>query len=417
MRSFILILLGAVPVVAIPTPQLHAALMNSLSGNLRPVWPQEQLGAGDDSGDMLDDDSADEQSGIEKRFAAQVQVSSTANIPHTQSPASLIPSGTTSYIAATPSSTTAVAEKAETPNSRDAISRVPLAIQQIPTDGYSNSTSGNLNTTDGTIIDHTAPPWPPAPRKSLIPHWSDRKSSIAAATVFSVVTAAAFTFIIVIFIRRLRGSWKRHKRAREEDEKQEQQTMTDVRVPSSDDYLASDAAMYEEKEERVWWLFNNRSRSPEQQNSPGDGTQQPQMSSTTNLSVAFGWKNQDPGSRNSPSPQGNASSVDLATLDRQYDLNLSTSQRRGSLGRNPVVVPSPVTPITSCAARESSVADEQVTQDTPQPQAVSRPQQSHVVDGKGSLGTASTQSAGSNRLGLLPSIQRTDSPFLRFSEG
>ena len=414
MRSFILILLGSVSVAAIPMPQLHAALVNSLSGNFRPVWPPDQLITEDDAGDMLNDDSADEKAGIEKRFAAQAQISNSANIPPTQTPTSWIPSGTASYIAATTSSTTAVAEKTETPNSRHAISRVPLAIQQIPTDGYSNNTSANSNTTHGSIIDHTAPP--PAPRKSLIPHWSDRKSSIAATTVFSVVTAAAFTFIIVVFIRRLRGSWKRHKRTREEDEKQTQQAMTDVRVPSSDDYLASDAAMYEEKEERVWWLFNNRSRSPEQQNSPGDGTK-PQMSSTTNLSVAFGWKNQDPGSHNSPSAQGNTSSVDLATLDRQCDLHLSTSHRRGSLDRNPVVVPSPVTLITSWAARESSAADEKVTQDTPQTQAISRPQRTHVVDGKGSLGTASTKSAGSNRLGLLPSIQRTDSPFLKFSEG
>ncbi|KAF7180100.1 hypothetical protein CNMCM7691_009266 [Aspergillus felis] len=62
-------------------------------------------------------------------------------------------------------------------------------------------------------VSSTADSVTPTPsHKSFLPHWSYKKSSIAAAVVFIVITTVAFIALTVLLIRRLRQSWKRYKK-------------------------------------------------------------------------------------------------------------------------------------------------------------------------------------------------------------
>ncbi|PLB43949.1 hypothetical protein P170DRAFT_430945 [Aspergillus steynii IBT 23096] len=77
-----------------------------------------------------------------------------------------------------------------------------LAIRAPPT-----PTSASNATTTSNL--------PSAPAKthhSLVPHWSYEKNSIAVAIVISVVTAIAFITLAILFVQKVRRSWRRHKR-------------------------------------------------------------------------------------------------------------------------------------------------------------------------------------------------------------
>ncbi|RHZ48095.1 uncharacterized protein CDV56_104077 [Aspergillus thermomutatus] len=58
----------------------------------------------------------------------------------------------------------------------------------------------------------TVDPTPTPSHKSLLPHWSYRKSSIAAAVSIVSITAVALIALTILLIRRLRQSWKRYKK-------------------------------------------------------------------------------------------------------------------------------------------------------------------------------------------------------------
>ena len=77
-----------------------------------------------------------------------------------------------------------------------------LAIRAPPT-----PTSASNATTASNL-----PSTPAKSHHSLVPHWSYEKNSFAVAIVISVVTAIAFITLVILFVQKVRRSWRRHKR-------------------------------------------------------------------------------------------------------------------------------------------------------------------------------------------------------------
>lgn len=65
--------------------------------------------------------------------------------------------------------------------------------------------------TASSTVDYVTPT---PSHKSFLKHWSYKKSSIAAAVIFIVITTVAFLALTVLLIRRFRQSWKRYKKAK-----------------------------------------------------------------------------------------------------------------------------------------------------------------------------------------------------------
>ncbi|UDD63178.1 hypothetical protein AFCA_010453 [Aspergillus flavus] len=59
-------------------------------------------------------------------------------------------------------------------------------------------------------------PKPTTTHNNLVPHWSYEKSSLAAACVFSGITVLGIIFLSVLTVRKIRRSWKRHKREKQD---------------------------------------------------------------------------------------------------------------------------------------------------------------------------------------------------------
>ncbi|BAE64244.1 unnamed protein product [Aspergillus oryzae RIB40] len=59
-------------------------------------------------------------------------------------------------------------------------------------------------------------PKPTTTHNNLVPHWSYEKNSLAAACVFSGITVLGIIFLSVLTIRKIRRSWKRHKREKQD---------------------------------------------------------------------------------------------------------------------------------------------------------------------------------------------------------
>lgn len=76
-----------------------------------------------------------------------------------------------------------------------------------------------LNETDKVTVNNTIPANNvtsalPKAHKTLVPHWSYEKNSIAVAIVISVVTVIAFVTLSILFVQKVRRSWRRHKNDR-----------------------------------------------------------------------------------------------------------------------------------------------------------------------------------------------------------
>ncbi|KAB8278190.1 hypothetical protein BDV30DRAFT_204214 [Aspergillus minisclerotigenes] len=59
-------------------------------------------------------------------------------------------------------------------------------------------------------------PKPTTTHNNLVPHWSYEKNSLAAACVFSGITVLGIIFLSVLTVRKIRRSWKRHKREKQD---------------------------------------------------------------------------------------------------------------------------------------------------------------------------------------------------------
>ncbi|OJJ73975.1 hypothetical protein ASPBRDRAFT_29131 [Aspergillus brasiliensis CBS 101740] len=52
--------------------------------------------------------------------------------------------------------------------------------------------------------------------RNWIPHWSYRKSSIAAACIFTAVTVMALTFLAILSVKKAKRCWERHRREKQD---------------------------------------------------------------------------------------------------------------------------------------------------------------------------------------------------------
>ncbi|KAF9885964.1 hypothetical protein FE257_012139 [Aspergillus nanangensis] len=82
------------------------------------------------------------------------------------------------------------------------------------------STKGThgLSTNTTLLSGHAVPPPSPPPAtstRSMIPHWSYEKSSIAAACIFTTIVFAALSFLVFLAIKRIRKKCVRHQRHRQ----------------------------------------------------------------------------------------------------------------------------------------------------------------------------------------------------------
>lgn len=265
------------------------------------------------------------------------------------------------------------------------------------------------------------PPPPTSTSKSLIPNWSYKKSSIAAASIFSAVALIAVAFLATMYIRRLKRRWDQHKNAKRNRKKEFDSAYS--AIPLSDDNLTSEAklaAMGEGKKssDRESLMFS-RSYSPSMaytvdephvfraysNNNDSSAGAVDQMERTATHATSFGSGSSISPSR-SPSDRTKAAPVNLATLDRQYDPHLLSSQRRSPLAKPIVVVRPPTTQAVPMSARPSSVVDEQAAQNDSH--AVS-----HTAD---VMQSGSSRSSDSVRLARLPSIKRSQSPIMKFED-
>lgn len=282
------------------------------------------------------------------------------------------------------------------------------------------------NTSHGAILSSSAAnitittQTPTSTPKSLIPHWSYKKSSIAAASIFSSIALAAFIFLLVMYIRRLKRA-RRQKKL----ERQKRIGSSYSSIPLTEDHNLAPLEpkpAAEGKSDRDSLMFSSGSRSPsvpfvfdEEKSLISRAFR---MDTTGAPSAAI--LEQVGGLSRSSLDRANASlaPVNLATLDRQYDPLLLSSQRRESLAKPIVVVRPPLNPIVPLSASTSSAADEQVAPHNPH--VVSSASQYQLRgDQRRSMDRdsgESSKSAKSNRLALLPSIQRSSSPIFMFSE-
>lgn len=257
------------------------------------------------------------------------------------------------------------------------------AGESIPT----ASSHGAILSSPSSNITYTTEP-PKSTSKSLIPHWSYKKSSIAAASIFTSIALAALIFLVVVYIRRLKRVWRRRKL-----ERQKRIASAYSSIPLTEDLNPTHSdpkILTETKSDRDSLMFSSRSRS---------------------RSPSMAFKFDDDRARAVIAP------VNLATLDRQYDPHLLSSQRRESLAKPIVVVRPPLNPIVPMSARTASISDERVALHNPHvvPRAAQNQRRGDEMRRSTESG-ASSRSAESNRLTLLPSIQRSSSPIFRFSE-
>lgn len=286
------------------------------------------------------------------------------------------------------------------------------------------------------------PPAPTRTSKSLIPHWSYKKSSIAAASIFSAVALIAVIFLAVIYIRRLRRSWKQRQieKANRKNAAAYSSTRTSYSaIPMSEDSIVTEpkfanaeAADDEwgkgDREELMFSRTCSPSKSPVVEQSSGlrRGSNIGSHSNYSTVSVDR-MESVTPApetispirSSSSDKTKATAAPINLATLDRQYDPHLLSSQRRESLAKSIVVVRPPATTAVPMSARTASVADEQaashdlhvLSRAKTQPQTLSLSQ----YRGYGRDVTTS-RSEESVRVARLPSIKRSQSPIFKFED-
>lgn len=374
MRTFIAVLLAAFSAAAIPQ---FKPSMTSLSDT-----PVPTLVADEDQGeygnyDMSGNESEDQQS---------------------ESPTEPTPT--------TPESSAATEEPEA--NDLNAPTITPTASRKsIPT----VSSHGVILSRPSSNITYTTQS-PTSTPKSLIPHWSYKKSSIAAASIFTSIALAALIFLIVVYIRRLKRVWRRRKLERQ---KRIASVYSSIPLTEDPNPTHSDPKIFtESKSDRDSLIFSNRSRS----HSPSMGfkfdddrtpTPRSYRMNTTGRPVAL---EQMESRSSSNRAQSVLAPVNLATLDREYDPHLLSSQRRESLAKPIVVVRPSLNPIVPMSASTASMSDDRVALHNPHVAPKTAQNQRRSTESGGS-----SKSAESNRLTLLPSIQRSSSPIFRFSEG
>ncbi|OGM44084.1 hypothetical protein ABOM_007306 [Aspergillus bombycis] len=237
------------------------------------------------------------------------------------------------------------------------------------------------------------PPRSTTTHNNLVPHWSYEKNSLAVACVFSAITVLGIIFLGVLSVRKIRRSWKRHKREKQDD------TAFKLRIDMSKSNRDSNACFITESKSSRESMMYSRDSSPSGgyvvEQTGGSVTrvfrEGNNVSSQTFDSIGASPEKMSPPRENKRAPGGRADSR-----------TPSGTGRAGSIPRPIVVVPSPLRHVSSQKATPVMQPTGPSTPDSEQsPVSPASPQDTEPVG---------SRSSKRNSLFRLPSIKKSISP-------
>ncbi|GAB1196260.1 hypothetical protein APSETT444_005529 [Aspergillus pseudonomiae] len=235
-------------------------------------------------------------------------------------------------------------------------------------------------------------PRPTTTHNNLVPHWSYEKNSLAVACVFSAITVLGIIFLGVLSVRKIRRSWKRHKR-----EKQDYAAFKH-RIDLNRSNGDSNACLITERKSSRESMMYSRDSSPSGgyvvEQTGGSVTrvfrEGNNVSSQTFDSIGASPEKRSPPRENKRAPGGRADSR-----------TPSGKGRAGSIPRPIVVVPSPLRHVSSQKATPVMQLTGPGTPDSEQsPVSLASPQDTELVG----------RTSNRNSLFRLPSIKKSISP-------
>ncbi|PWY83214.1 hypothetical protein BO94DRAFT_557864 [Aspergillus sclerotioniger CBS 115572] len=233
--------------------------------------------------------------------------------------------------------------------------------------------------------------------RNWIPHWSYKKSSIAAACIFTAITVMAFIFLAILSIRKIKRSWERHKRERLNYASSRYSTLC---LLEDGHKMESTGSKQSSRES----LMFSRNRSP-------SSTYVVEQEGTSVTRVYRASKNVSTLALDLPSSHlGDGSSTPQLSSIPERPVNAlrpSRHERHGSKAKSIVVVPSPLKPVASFSVKPMTHRSEPAesferTPLRPDSEAGDTPSNNK------------RESFGANSLFKLPAIQRTMSPLFSF---
>ncbi|KAE8152295.1 hypothetical protein BDV25DRAFT_151283 [Aspergillus avenaceus] len=189
------------------------------------------------------------------------------------------------------------------------------------------------------------PPKPTPTSNSLIPYWSYEKSALAAACIFSAFALAGFIFIIVLAARKIRRSWKRHKR--EKNDYSEFRHRIELNYDEGDSSLGFVPECKSNRESLMYSHGDSQALGyvVEQE---GDSVTRVYRESNMVSSQTFD-------SIGAPLKKGNSARKSKQISDLRTDARTPSGKgRAGSIPRPIVVVPSPLKHVSSLKATPGS---------------------------------------------------------------
>ncbi|OOG01102.1 hypothetical protein ASPCADRAFT_511914 [Aspergillus carbonarius ITEM 5010] len=233
--------------------------------------------------------------------------------------------------------------------------------------------------------------------RNWIPHWSYKKSSIAAACIFTAITAMAFVFLAILSIRKIKRSWERHKRERLNYASSRYSALCLLEDGHKMDSTGS------KQSSRASLMFS-RSRSP-------SSTYVVEQEGTSVTRVFRASKNVSTLALDlSPSHLGDGSSTpQLSSIPERpvSALRPSRNERHGSKAKSIVVVPPPLKPVASFSVKPMTHRPEPA-------ESFERTPLRADSEAGDTPSNNKRESFGASSLFKLPTIQRTMSPLFSF---
>ncbi|KAE8157739.1 hypothetical protein BDV40DRAFT_42180 [Aspergillus tamarii] len=235
-------------------------------------------------------------------------------------------------------------------------------------------------------------PRPTTTHRNLVPHWSYQKNSLAVACVFSAITVLGIIFLSVVAVRKIRRSWKRHKREKKDYAAFKHQI--DVNKSNRN----SNACFITESKPSRESMMYSRDNSP----SGGYVVEQIEGSVTRVYREGNNVSSQTFDSIGASPEKMSPPCENKRTLGGRADSRTPSGKgRAGSIPRPIVVVPSPLRHVSSQKATPVMQPTSPSTPDSEQPPvSPASPQDTEPV------GRASNR----NSLLRLPSIKKSISP-------
>ncbi|KAE8135492.1 hypothetical protein BDV38DRAFT_284925 [Aspergillus pseudotamarii] len=235
-------------------------------------------------------------------------------------------------------------------------------------------------------------PRPTTTHNNLVPHWSYQKNSLAVACVLSAITVLAIIFLSVLTVRKIRRSWKRHKRERKDYDAFKHRT--DVNKSNRNSNACCITKSKSSRESMMYSRDNSPSGGYVVEQTGGSVTrvyrEGNNVSSQTFDSIGASPEQRSPPCENKRTLGGRADSR-----------TPSGKGRAGSIPRPIVVVPSPLRHVSSQKATPVMQSTSSSTPDSEQPPVSPASLQDPEPAGR---------TSNRNSLLRLPSIKKSISP-------